>query len=117
MTLIGWGSTHGVIEEACELLGEQGISANQLQIRWLVPLHGDAILDLLTRRTPHHHRREQLTVASSPATCAAKPALSPTATSASTTASRSCRTTSWKRCKEQLAGKTKLSVPTHEIMV
>ena len=26
---------------------EQGISANQLQIRWLVPLHGDAILDIL----------------------------------------------------------------------
>ena len=47
VTLIGWGSTKGVIEEACELLGEQGISANQLQVRWLVPLHGAAILGLL----------------------------------------------------------------------
>src|SRR6202795_96165 len=47
VTLIGWGSTKGVIEEACEILSEQGISANQLQIRWLVPLHGDAILDIL----------------------------------------------------------------------
>jgi 2-oxoglutarate ferredoxin oxidoreductase subunit alpha len=47
ITLIGWGSTKGVIEEACEILNEQGISANQLQIRWLVPLHGDAILDIL----------------------------------------------------------------------
>jgi len=47
VTLIGWGSTKGVIEEACEILTEQGISANQLQIRWLVPLHGDAILDIL----------------------------------------------------------------------
>jgi 2-oxoglutarate ferredoxin oxidoreductase subunit alpha len=47
VTLIGWGSTKGVIEEACEILNEQGISANQLQIRWLVPLHGDAILDIL----------------------------------------------------------------------
>ena len=47
MTLIGWGSTDGVIDEARELLREQGITANQLQIRWLVPLHGDAILDLL----------------------------------------------------------------------
>ena len=47
VTLIGWGSTKGVIEEACEILTEQGISANQLQIRWLVPLHGEAVLDIL----------------------------------------------------------------------
>ena len=47
VTLIGWGSTSGVIEEACGMLIEEGISANQLQIRWLVPLHGEAILDLL----------------------------------------------------------------------
>jgi 2-oxoglutarate/2-oxoacid ferredoxin oxidoreductase subunit alpha len=47
VTLIGWGSTQGVIEEARALLAEQGIIANQLQIRWLVPLHGEAILDLL----------------------------------------------------------------------
>ena len=36
VTLIGWGSTKGVIEEACEILTEQGISASQLQIRWPV---------------------------------------------------------------------------------
>jgi 2-oxoglutarate ferredoxin oxidoreductase subunit alpha len=47
VTLIGWGSTKGVIEEACEILTEQGIPTNQLQIRWLVPLHGEAILDIL----------------------------------------------------------------------
>jgi len=47
VTLIGWGSTKGVIEEACEILTEQGISANQLQIRWLVPLHGEKILEIL----------------------------------------------------------------------
>ena len=47
VTLIGWGSTKGVIEEACEILTDQGITANQLQIRWLVPLHGEAILDIL----------------------------------------------------------------------
>jgi 2-oxoglutarate/2-oxoacid ferredoxin oxidoreductase subunit alpha len=53
VTLIGWGSTKGVIEEACEILTEQGISANHLQIRWLVPLHGEAILEILkdSRRT------------------------------------------------------------------
>src|ERR1700758_1679223 len=47
VTLIGWGSTKGVIEEACEILTEEGIPANQLQVRWLVPLHGNAILDIL----------------------------------------------------------------------
>ena len=47
VTLIGWGSTHGVIREACEQLAEQGITANHLPIRWIVPLHGDAILDQL----------------------------------------------------------------------
>src|SRR6201987_2310541 len=55
VTLIGWGSTRGVIEEACELLNEQGIVANQLQIRWLVPLHGEALFQKLrgSRATLH----------------------------------------------------------------
>jgi 2-oxoglutarate ferredoxin oxidoreductase subunit alpha len=44
VTLVGWGSTDGVIREAAEILNEAGISTNQLQIRWLVPLHGDAIV-------------------------------------------------------------------------
>jgi 2-oxoglutarate ferredoxin oxidoreductase subunit alpha len=48
VTLIGWGSTDGTIKEAREQLAEQGISTNQLQIRWLVPLHGDAILKILS---------------------------------------------------------------------
>src|SRR5579859_6484640 len=49
VTLVGWGSTQGVIEEARELLADQGIIANQLQIRWLVPLHGDAIAGILKK--------------------------------------------------------------------
>ena len=49
VTLIGWGSTDGVIQEAREILAEEGISANQLQIRWIVPLHGDAIVEILKR--------------------------------------------------------------------
>lgn len=49
VTLIGWGSTKGVIREACEILAENGVTANQLQIRWMVPLHGDAIVDILKR--------------------------------------------------------------------
>jgi 2-oxoglutarate ferredoxin oxidoreductase subunit alpha len=47
VTLIGWGSTKGVIEEAVEMLNDEGISANQLQIRWMVPLHGERIVELL----------------------------------------------------------------------
>jgi len=47
VTLIGWGSTRGVIREAMEQLAAQGISANNLQIQWLVPLHADAITDIV----------------------------------------------------------------------
>ena len=47
VTLIGWGSTDGTIREARAMLAEQGITSNQLQIRWIVPLHGDAILEIL----------------------------------------------------------------------
>ena len=43
VTLIGFGSTHGVIQEAAEQLRDQGISTNHLQIKWIVPLHGEAI--------------------------------------------------------------------------
>ena len=47
VTLIGWGSTLGVIEEAMQQLAQQGIVANNLQIKWLVPLHVDAIMEAL----------------------------------------------------------------------
>jgi len=47
VTLIGWGSTDGVIREAAEILNQEGISTNHLQIRWLVPLHGEAIMRVL----------------------------------------------------------------------
>jgi 2-oxoglutarate ferredoxin oxidoreductase subunit alpha len=47
VTLLGWGSTEGVIREAIQQLKEQGIVANNLQIKWLVPLHTDAILEEL----------------------------------------------------------------------
>jgi 2-oxoglutarate/2-oxoacid ferredoxin oxidoreductase subunit alpha len=39
VTLVGWGSTKGVIREAIALLAEEGISANNLQIKYLVPFH------------------------------------------------------------------------------
>jgi 2-oxoglutarate ferredoxin oxidoreductase subunit alpha len=47
-TLVGWGSTEGVIREAVEkLASEEGIVANQLAIKWLVPLHVDEITRIL----------------------------------------------------------------------
>ena len=49
VTLLGWGSTHGVIKEAVEQLGEKGITANQLAIKWIVPLHAEAVTDILSR--------------------------------------------------------------------
>ena len=48
VTLIGWGSTYGVIKEAIEQLKLKGISANQLHIKWLVPLHGEAVMEILS---------------------------------------------------------------------
>jgi 2-oxoglutarate/2-oxoacid ferredoxin oxidoreductase subunit alpha len=116
VTLIGWGSTKGVIDEACEILTEQGISANQLQIRWLVPLHGDAILSILkdarhtiivennysgqfarylrseTSFVPNGHIRKY----------DGEPFMPHHIVEA---------------VKEQLSGKSRLSVPTHEILV
>ncbi len=48
VTLVGWGSTEGVIHEAMQQLAEAGVAANNLQISWLVPLHADAILSILS---------------------------------------------------------------------
>jgi len=116
VTLIGWGSTMGVIQEAREILAEEGISASQLQIRWMVPLHGDAILEILKRcrRTiiiennysgqfARYLRSETSFV---PDGCIRKYDGEPFMPHHIVEA-----------VKEQLAGKTRLSVPAHEIMV
>jgi len=47
VTLIGWGSTKGVIHEAIVQLKAEGIRANQLQIRYLVPFHSAEIKQIL----------------------------------------------------------------------
>jgi len=47
VTLIGWGSTKGVIHEAIVQLQADGIRANQLQIRHLVPFHSAEIKQIL----------------------------------------------------------------------
>ncbi len=53
VTLIGWGSTKGVIGEAIALLAEQGISANHLQIKYLYPFQAREVSEILsgTKRT------------------------------------------------------------------
>jgi 2-oxoglutarate ferredoxin oxidoreductase subunit alpha len=48
VTLVGWGSTHGVITEAIELLRMEGIIANQLSIKWIVPFHSDEVTEILS---------------------------------------------------------------------
>jgi len=116
VTLVGWGSTKGVIEEACEILNEQGIPANQLQIRWLVPLHGEAILEILGRS------RHTIIVENNYSGQFARYLRSET----SFVPNGYIRKYDGEpfmphhiveAVKEQLAGKTKLSVPMHEIMV
>ena len=47
VTLIGWGSTYGVIKEAVAQLDEKGISVNHLPIKWIVPLHAGAVTEIV----------------------------------------------------------------------
>lgn len=50
VTLVGWGSTEGVIREAVEkLASEEGVVANQLAIKWIVPFHADEVIRLLSK--------------------------------------------------------------------
>jgi 2-oxoglutarate/2-oxoacid ferredoxin oxidoreductase subunit alpha len=49
VTLVGWGSTWGVLVEAVERLNQEGISANHLQINLLVPFHVKEVTDILSR--------------------------------------------------------------------
>tara|TARA_B100001964_G_scaffold57610_1_gene65209 strand:- start:5397 stop:7271 length:1875 start_codon:yes stop_codon:yes gene_type:complete len=47
-TLVGFGSTWGVVLEAIEkLASENNIVVNQLHIKWIVPFHADAISSVL----------------------------------------------------------------------
>jgi 2-oxoglutarate ferredoxin oxidoreductase subunit alpha len=49
VTLIGWGSTWGVIREAAEQLREEGFSANQLHFKYLLPFHTKEALEILNK--------------------------------------------------------------------
>ena len=43
VTLVGWGSTYGVIKEAIGQMAERGVKVNHLPIKWLVPFHADEV--------------------------------------------------------------------------
>ena len=116
VTLIGWGSTDGTIREARARLAEQGVTTNQLQIRYLVPLHGDAIVDILgkakhtiivennfTGQFARYLRSETSFVPDGHIRKYDGEPFMPHHIVAAV--------------REQLAGTTTLSVPTHEVMV
>ena len=116
VTLIGWGSTDGVIEEARELLARQGITANQLQIRWLVPLHGDAILEIL-KNSKHTIIVENNFSGQFARYLRSETSFVPNGHIRKYDGEPFMPHHIVEAVKEQLAGKTKLSVPAHEIMV
>ena len=49
VTLIGWGSSYGVIKEAIVQLADKGVTANQLPIKWIVPFNGEAVVDIVSK--------------------------------------------------------------------
>ncbi len=48
LTLVGWGSTYGVIQEAIGMLAEHGVVVNHLAIRWIVPFHDEVVGGILS---------------------------------------------------------------------
>src|SRR6202043_1696086 len=47
VTLIGWGSTAGVIGEAVAQLNASGVRANQLHFKYLLPFHAAEAIAIL----------------------------------------------------------------------
>src|SRR5271169_4810253 len=116
VTLIGWGSTKGVIEEACEILIEQGIPSNQLQIRWLVPLHGDAILEIL-KASRHTILIENNYSGQFARYLRSETGFVPNGHIRKYDGEPFMPHHIVEGVREQLSGKTKLTVPAHEILV
>jgi 2-oxoglutarate ferredoxin oxidoreductase subunit alpha len=117
VTLVGWGSTTGVIQEAVEkLAAEEGIVANHLSVKWIVPFHSDEITRILAAS------KRVLIVENNFSGQFARYLRSETGF----TAHGHIRKYDGEpfrphhiveAVKEQLAGETTLSVPMHEIMV
>ena len=105
-----------MIEEAVEILAEEGISANQLQIRWIVPLHGDAILEIL-KSSRHTIIVENNYSGQFARYLRSETSFVPDGHIRKYDGEPFMPHHIVEAVKEQLAGKTKLSVPMHEIMV
>jgi len=116
VTLIGWGSTKGVIQEAVEMLNEEGISANQLQIRWMVPLRGERIVEIL-RDSRHTIIVENNYSGQFARYLRSETSFVPDGHIRKYDGEPFMPHHIVEAVKEQLAGRTKLSVPMHEIMV
>jgi 2-oxoglutarate ferredoxin oxidoreductase subunit alpha len=116
VTLIGWGSTKGVIEEAIELLAGEGVTANHLQIRWMVPLHGEAIMEQL-RGARHTIIVENNYSGQFARYLRSETSFVPDGHIRKYDGEPFMPHHIVESVKEQLAGKTNLSVPMHEIMV
>src|SRR5256714_4836705 len=115
VTLVGWGSTEGVIREAVEkLAGEEGIVANQLQIRWIVPFHAAEISRILWQQNV-------IVVENTYSGQFARYLRSETGFDAQGHIRKYDGEPFMphhivEAVKDQLAGKTKLSVPVHEVL-
>jgi 2-oxoglutarate ferredoxin oxidoreductase subunit alpha len=116
ITLIGWGSTKGVIEEAVEMLNEEGITANQLQIRWMVPLHGERIVEIL-KDAKHTIIVENNYSGQFARYLRSETSFVPDGHIRKYDGEPFMPHHIVEAVKDQLAGRTKLSVPAHEIMV
>jgi 2-oxoglutarate ferredoxin oxidoreductase subunit alpha len=116
VTLIGWGSTDGTIREARAQLAELGITSNQLQIRWLVPLHGDAIVDILGK-SKHTIIVENNYSGQFARYLRSETSFVPDGHIRKYDGEPFMPHHIVEAVREQLAGTTTLSVPTHEVMV
>ena len=116
MTLVGWGSTQGVIREAVEkLAGEEGIVANQLHIKWMVPFHAAEVSRILSRS------QKVIIVENNYSGQFARYLRSETGFDAQGHIRKYDGEPFMphhivEAVKEQLAGKTRLSVPVHEVI-
>lgn len=117
VTLVGWGSTEGVIREAVEkLASEEGIVANQLAVKWIVPFHADEISRILASS------KRVIIVENNFSGQFARYLRSETGFSAHGHIRKYDGEPFMPHhivnaVKEQLAGRTQLSVPVHEILV
>ncbi|MBX9723965.1 MAG: hypothetical protein K2X81_21340, partial [Candidatus Obscuribacterales bacterium] len=49
VTLVGWGSTYGVIREAVDLLNANGVKTNYLIIKYIAPFHVKEVTEALNK--------------------------------------------------------------------